>query len=295
MLGATTKTSRKKSSIRVPGVRFHPFRAGPQALAHQPDGRAVRIPAVRVTGLVCLLLWLLLGVRALAVEGEFAARFLDAFRATQNRYQAQPQNPTNAWEFAHACFDLGDYATNNAERAAIAEQGIAAARQAIALNTNAAEGPYNLGLNFGQLARTKTLGALRLVVQMEHEFSIASQLDPKLDYAGPDRCLGVLYRDAPSFGSIGSRSRARQHLLRALELAPNYPENRLNLIESHIKWNERNAARRELATLEASWNAAQKEFTGPAWAPNWADWTSRLHAAEKILGEPPKPLAAPRH
>lgn len=234
-------------------------------------------------------------IQVTAMQGEFAARALEAFHGAQKQYQASPQNPTNAWGFARTCFDLGDYATNNAERAAIAQQGIAAARQAIAEATNSAPAHYYLALNYGQLARTETFGALRLVRQMERELSVAIDLDPRLDYAGPDRSIGLLYRDAPSFGSIGSRTKAREHLLRAAQLFPDYPENRLNLIESEIKWNERNAARRELAALESSWNGARAALKGPAWAPDWADWERRRDEARKVLGEPPKPLPTPRH
>ena len=36
---------------------------------------------------------------------------------------------TAAWQFGRACFDLAEFATNNTERASLAEQGIAACRQ----------------------------------------------------------------------------------------------------------------------------------------------------------------------
>jgi hypothetical protein len=90
-------------------------------------------------------------------------------------------------------------------------------------------------MNLGQLARTKGLSALKLVDQMEGEFTRARDLDEHLDYAGPDRSLGLLYRDAPVIGSVGSRTRAREHLRRAVEVAPQYPENRLSLIEAYLK------------------------------------------------------------
>jgi hypothetical protein len=71
---------------------------------------------------------------------------------------------------------------------------------------------------------------------MEREFSLARKLDEHFADAGPDHNLGLLYRDAPALGSIGSRAKARQHLQRAVELAPQYPEKRLNLIEAYLKW-----------------------------------------------------------
>ena len=94
-------------------------------------------------------------------------------------------------------------------------------------------------MNIAQLAQTKTLGALSLVRQMETQWNIAVKLDPHVDFAGPDRNLGLLYRDAPGAPlSIGSRVDALQHLLTAVALNPDYPENHLNLIESQIKWGQ---------------------------------------------------------
>src|SRR5438132_12182095 len=105
-------------------------------------------------------------------------------------------------------------------------------------------------MNQGQLARTRGLGALKIVDEMQREFIIARDLDAHFDHGGPERNLGLLYRDAPSLGSIGNRNKARVHLQRAAELAPEYPENRLNLIEAYLKWSDRNGARRELKALE---------------------------------------------
>ena len=205
-----------------------------------------------------------------------------------------PGEAAAAWQFGRACFDLAEFATNNAGRASLAEQGIAACRFALARESDSAPAHYYLGMNLGQLARTKGLSALKLVDQMEGEFSRARDLDEHFDYAGPDRNLGLLYRDAPVIGSVGSRTRAREHLRRAVELAPQYPENRLNLIEAYMKWGERTGAYRELQTLEAAWPAARTNFVGEAWAASWADWEPRLKKLKKKVEEPTKPLGTPR-
>ena len=97
----------------------------------------------------------------------------------------------------------------DSERADIAQQGIAAAWQALARESNSAPAHYYLGMNLAQLAQTKMLGALKIVDRMEREFTTTRELDEHFDYAGADRNLGLLYRDAPSIGSIGNRSKAR--------------------------------------------------------------------------------------
>ncbi len=206
------------------------------------------------------------------------------YAEAQADYSKQQQNPDVAWKFGRACFDVGEVATNSAERALIAQQGIAACRAAVAAAPKSAGAHYYLAMNQGQLARTKSLGALKLVDEMEREFTTASKLDEKFDHAGPDRNLGLLYRDAPSIGSIGSRSKARQHLQRAVELEPDYPDNRLEFIEALIHWHDTAAARREFKTLEEHWPASKAAYSGPAWQASWEDWEARRQKYKKKLG-----------
>jgi len=220
----------------------------------------------------------------------FARRAGEEFHRAQTQFQSHTNEPAIAGQFARACYDFADYATNDAERATLAIQGIAACRQLLAQQPKSAPGHYYLGLNLGQLARTEILGALKLVKQMEPEFKTADNLDAHFDYAGPARCLGLLYRDAPVWPtSIGSRHKARDWLERAVQLAPDYPENHLNLAESRLQWNDRAGAKNELKTLDALWPSAQTNLTGQAWEPSWNDWSTRRDAARKKLDESSAP------
>jgi tetratricopeptide (TPR) repeat protein len=210
----------------------------------------------------------------------------EVFVAAEKEYQAHPDNAETAWKYAHACFDRAEFPTNSAHRAQLARLGIEAARSAIARNSNSAAAHYYLAMNFGQLARTKSLGALSLVDKMEAEFKQARDLDESFDFAGPDRNLGRLYFEAPSFASIGSQTKAREHFDRAFELAPDYPENRLNLIESAVRWRQLGAARRELEALEKQLEQARKRFSGDAWRAAWIDWNARLEKVRSAVRKP---------
>src|SRR5438067_1986924 len=53
------------------------------------------------------------------------------FREAEARYSSQKTNSEAAWQFARACFDLGEIATNSPARAEVAERGIAASRPAV--------------------------------------------------------------------------------------------------------------------------------------------------------------------
>jgi tetratricopeptide (TPR) repeat protein len=217
----------------------------------------------------------------------FAGRAGAEYHRAQTQFQSNTNDPAAAWQFGRACFDFNDFITNNAGRATLANQGIAACRQSLARESNSAPGHYYLAIELGQLADTRrNLAAYKLVREMEHEFKTADDLDEHFDHAGPARCLGLLYRDAPGWPvSIGSRHKAHEWLEKAIKLAPDYPENRLNLFESYWQWNEREAAGNELNMLDALWPSAQTNFAGTAWERSWNDWTTRRDVARKNLKE----------
>ncbi len=215
---------------------------------------------------------------------KFCQHSQEVFLTAQKRFGAEPTNSVAGWEFARAAFDRGEFSTNGTERAALAMQGIAACRQVLKQNSNCAPAHFYLGMNLGQLARTKMLGAIPLVGEMEGSFKTARQLDENFACAGPDRYLGQLYLEAPGWPtSVGSKSKARKHLERAAELAPDYPENRINLAEAYLRWNEIANARQQMKQLEASLPTARTNLTGEAWAASWADWDSRLSRVQKKL------------
>ena len=221
-----------------------------------------------------------------------AGAYVDA----QTLYRTSSTNAEAAWQFARACFDWAEFATNDTQRAEIAEQGIAACRRLVAREPKSPAAHYYLAMNLGQLARTKRLGALKIVGELEREFKAARDLDEQFDRAGPDRCLGLLYLDAPGWpASVGSHSKARKHLQRAVELAPDHPENRLNLIEACARWGDWNGAHRELKALDALWPAARTNFTGEVWAMNWADWEERLKGVRKRIEDPVELIKSPRN
>ena len=217
----------------------------------------------------------------------FAQRAEQTFQEARKRFQTNTNDAEAAWQFGRSCFDWADFARNDDQRESIAGEGIAACRQVIARDAKSAPGHYYLAMNLGQLAQTKTLGALRIVDEMEREFKTARDLDAKFDYAGPDRGLGLLYFEAPGWpASIGSKAKARQHLQRAAQLAPGYPENHLSLLEAYLKWSDKKNLVRELKITEVLLPQARKEFTGEAWEQSWLDWDKRWKRIREKTSEP---------
>ena len=237
--------------------------------------------------LAAVLLLFSIPVAVATAEDSTDARFAENARTRYveavNRFRADGDNPTNAAQLACSCYDAADFATNDSERAVLAREGISACRGSIVQHPDYAPTHYYLAMNLGQLAKTEILSALSLLPVMEQEFKVAAALDPLYDYAGPERNLGLLYLQAPRIASIGSHRKAREFLESAANVAPDYPENQLNLAEAYLKWNEPENAGAALQLLDDGWVKAQVEFSGDAWAQSWEDWTTRREDAEKKL------------
>jgi hypothetical protein len=207
--------------------------------------------------------------------------YLDA----RNRFRTNVLNADLAWQLGRACFEWWEFLTNDTARATIANEGIAVCRALVGRQSTNAAGHYYLALNLGRLADTRrNLSAMKLVDEMETEFKLTAGLDPKFDFAGPDRGLGNLYLGAPGWPvSVGSKSRARTHLRRAVELCPEFPENQLCLIEAYLKWGEKKSAQPMLATIDKVLEKARSQFTGETWANAWRDWNQRWKKIKERL------------
>lgn len=217
----------------------------------------------------------------------FRTRAHENYQVAEASYQLNPTNVTQAWQFGKACFDLAEFAENDPIRRDLAERGIRVCRAAIQLAPSNAAANLYLAMNLGQLARTKSLGALKLVREMEALFLKAKTFDERLDFGGPDRCLGLLYLEAPGWpASVGNRKKALLHLRRAVELSPNYPGNRLELIAALIQLRQLSEAGRELSTLRSLWSSAQSDLQGSAWEGKWINWeVERRKLEAQLAGE----------
>lgn len=218
------------------------------------------------------------------------ARARRLYQEAKAKHEENQSNARAGWELGRACYDLADLAEDDARRASLALEGIRACRLIIQKHPRIAPAHYYLALNLGQQARTKTLGALALVGDIERSLLRSIQLDPKFDYAGAHRAVGLLYRDAPGWPiSIGSKSKARTHLATALRLFPDYPGNHLALIESMLKWDEKEQAAAKIEAARQVMAAARSKLTGERWELSWEEWEAKWNRIILEIGEDESP------
>ncbi len=228
----------------------------------------------------CLVLLFWQGVFS-GVQGEnttnvFEVRAQKAYAETKAAYAAAKDKDEPAWNLGRTCFDLAEFAPDDDTRESLALEGIAACRSLITRSPKSAPGHYYLAMNSGQLARTKTLGALPLVREMELLFQKSAELDKKFDYAGATRNLGILYFEAPGWPtSIGSRSKAKVNLIKCVELSPEYPDNHLYLMEAYLKWHDEKGLSKAVSAYREMLPKARETFTGERWEESWQSWEKR--------------------
>ncbi|MBT5706394.1 MAG: hypothetical protein HOI66_08745 [Verrucomicrobia bacterium] len=212
----------------------------------------------------------------------FQERYDQAFTA----YHKENENPELAIRYVLAAFEWAELALDSSERASIATPAIDVCRQSLSSSPRQAEANYYLALNLGQLAKTKWLGALRIVTEMEERLLTAHSLDRSLDNGGPDRALSRLYFQAPGWPtSVGNKDKAIRHAKKAIIAAPNYPGNRLSYLEILLDHNKYQEAKRQgIITAEVLKNA-QDEFGSIYWSYSWKTWNKTWKKLREQLEE----------
>jgi tetratricopeptide (TPR) repeat protein len=210
-----------------------------------------------------------IGLRAESAQEAHARLYAEARKA----WLADPTNAVTVVRFGRAAFDHAEFAASNSSRSTIAEEAIGTLRTLLGREPKSGPAHYWLAMNLGQLARTKTLGALKLVREMEKEFLTAREFDKQQDLAGPDRNLGQLYFQAPGWPtSIGNHKKARIHVDEAVKLAPDFPANQVALLEIAVDSRDTKTAQAMLKALADGRAKALEKFSAPEWQDDWADW-----------------------
>jgi tetratricopeptide (TPR) repeat protein len=193
----------------------------------------------------------------------------------QSRLQQNAKDFDSAWKLARARYWLGGHAPDD-QRRAFLDQGIAAARAAIALEPEKPEGHFWLAANMGALADSFGLRqGLKYRGDIKSELLTVLRLDPAFQQGSADRALGRWYFKVPGlFG--GSSSKSEEHLRRSLTYNPSSSASLFFLAETLIGSNRKQEARTLLEQLLAA-------PVDPEWAPEDREFKDKASVLVKTL------------
>jgi hypothetical protein len=193
----------------------------------------------------------------------------------QSRLQQNAKDFESAWKLARARYWLGGHAPDD-QRRAFLDQGIAAARAAIALEPEKPEGHFWLAANMGALAESFGLRqGLKYRGDIKSELLTVLRLDPAFQQGSADRALGRWYFKVPGlFG--GSSSKSEEHLRRSLTYNPSSSASLFFLAETLIGSNRKQEARTLLEQLLAA-------PVDPEWAPEDREFKDKASVLVKTL------------
>lgn len=205
---------------------------------------------------------------ALYGQRENLASARTAAQIWETRLANDPRDFEAAWKLARARYWLGGHAAE-ADRKAILEGGVTAARAATAAQPRRPEGHFWLAANMGALAESFGLRqGLKYRGEIKEALLKVLELDPGFQQGSADRALGRWYFKVPGlFG--GSRKKAEEHLRRSLEYNPNSTASRYFLAEVLIDADRHAEARAELqrvleAPADRNWAPEDREFKAKA-------------------------------
>ena len=169
-----------------------------------------------------------------------------------------------AWKLARDDYWLGGHAAES-ERRRFYEDGIAAARKAIAAQPDRPEGHFWLAANMGALTESYGLRqGIKYRKPIKEALETVLRIDPAFQQGSADRALGRWYYRVPGlFG--GSHKLAEQHLRKSLTYNPNSTASHFFLAELLLDDGRKSEGRAELqrvidAPLDPEWTPEDREF-----------------------------------
>lgn len=201
--------------------------------------------------------------RTEAAVVDSAEKFARALKITADDY-------ATLWQAARTSAWMGEYGAENLRERHVRD-GLAYTNTAIKLRADSHEARFYHGVLAGFLGELDHSYGLDAARNIELDMKALIDADARLANAGPWRVYGVLLLRAPGPPtSVGSLRNARKMLQKALELAPDWPENHLYAAEMEFAWA---AEKDQPAEAAAARERLQKYLLGSeARAPGGAEF-----------------------
>jgi tetratricopeptide (TPR) repeat protein len=168
---------------------------------------------------------------ALYKERSDLGRAREAIAIWEARLKTDPRDFESAWKVSRATYWLGKHEERDAGRKTL-ERGVAAGRQAAALQPERPEGHFWMAASMGALAESYGLRqGLRYRGQIKEALERVLRIDATFMDGSADRALGRWYHMVPGlFG--GSETKSEEHLRKSLTYNPNSILSRFFLAET---------------------------------------------------------------
>ncbi|MCA8910842.1 MAG: hypothetical protein KDB82_04005 [Planctomycetes bacterium] len=182
--------------------------------------------------------------RDAAAAWEQTPRTLERMRTSAGMFSRALDHPKvqtyeNLWMAARTAAWLAEYGGDEVEREKYTRQGLTYANTALKQQPNGAEATFYHGVLAGFLGDLNHDYGLDAVKTIEEDMTKLIDADHDIAHGGPWRVMGVLQLRAPGPPvSIGSLRNGRKNLEKAVELAPDWPENQLYMAEAEFMWAE---------------------------------------------------------
>jgi len=196
------------------------------------------------------------------------SRAREAMSIWAMRLSDDPRSYDAAWKIARAAYWLGGHEDTRTGRATL-ERGVAAGRQAAALEPRRPEGHFWMAACMGELAESFGLRqGLRYRGAIRAALETVLRLDPAWQSGSADRALGRWYYKVPGlFG--GSKKLSEMHLRRSLSYNMNSLASRFFLAETLSAMDREADATAELQRVvdtpaDPDWAPEDREFKDKA-------------------------------
>jgi len=160
------------------------------------------------------------------------------------------------------------------ERLKIAQKGIEYGNMCASSEPNNPACYYWRAVNTGQYYQSKVIGYQNGLKSMIKDCDKINKLDPKYEYGGGYRILGLIYTEVPSVAVKKDSIRkdidkAYIYLVKSTEIAPNYPENYIALAKTYLEMDDQMQADKNL-------NKAKKLLTEWKKHPDYKQWKQEI-------------------
>jgi tetratricopeptide (TPR) repeat protein len=178
-------------------------------------------------------------------QRETAGEVDKAIATLQKILSIDPNHYEAASKLAKAYWYQANHAPKN-EKRNLFQNGVDAAKKAVAIAPDRCEGHFWLGINYALYAENSNpFQALGLVGKVKQEMERAMAIENDCVCGGPQRVLGKFYAKIPWFKG-GSKSKSIEYLKKSIEICPEDTQSRIFLAQTYLDQGKKDLAREQV-------------------------------------------------